>query len=73
MKLTEEDFDAIINALDLLYRPAEYGCRFDFGDPATQHERVGRIIENLSATAAAMLFSAGKGTHPRPPRNSTMH
>jgi hypothetical protein len=58
MRVTEEDFRAIIDALSLLYRPEEHGCHFDFGDENTRHERVGRIIQNLSATARAILVQA---------------
>jgi hypothetical protein len=58
MQVTEEDFRAIIDALSLLYRPEEHGCHFDFGDENTRHERVGRIIQNLSATARAILVQA---------------
>lgn len=58
MKLTEEDFAAIIDALNLFYRPHDHGCRFDFGTENTRQERVGRIIDNLSATARAILEQA---------------
>jgi hypothetical protein len=77
MRVTEEDFGAIIDALSLLYRPEEHGCHFDFGDEKTRHERVGRIIENLSATARAILEQAASEPGKKRPRRqaarTTLH
>jgi hypothetical protein len=75
MRVTEEDFGAIIDALSLLNRPEEHGCRFDFGDEKTRHERVGRIIQNLSATARAILEQAAMEPEKKGPRRqrATLH
>ena len=77
MRVTEEDFMAILDALNLLYRPHDYGCHFDFGDEKTRQERVGRIIDNLSATARAILEQAAIEPEAKRPRRqaarTTLH
>src|SRR5438309_311740 len=51
MQITDEDFDAIITALDLFYHPAKYGCAISTTDKAAYE----KAVEDLSAAAAAVL------------------
>jgi hypothetical protein len=55
MHITDEEFDSVIELLNFVYHPADYGCVIDLGDERTRRQRIDHIIDEANATVAAIL------------------
>jgi hypothetical protein len=55
MRITDEEFDSVIELLNFVYHPADHGCVIDFGDESTRPSRVDHIIDAANATVTAIL------------------
>jgi hypothetical protein len=55
MHITDEEFDSLIELLNFVYHPADYGCVIDLGDEGTRQERVDHILDAANSTVTAIL------------------
>jgi hypothetical protein len=61
MHIAEEEFDSVIELLNFVYHPTDYGCAIDFGDASTRAHRVDHIIDDANATVTAILARCAGG------------